>query len=104
MNTAFKEVQFLPALTAEMVVSDGSNRTFCPLCAKVEPRRRTRASAPADSTRLPRPQADRSRGEAALLALLALSSMLCIGQAVMTAAVMAPNWPKFQAWVAQLLG
>lgn len=103
MNATFKQTQILPLLTAEMIVSEGSNRTFCPQCARVKPRRQTRASATAVSTRLPRPQADRNPAEVALLAVLTLSAAFCIGHALVTVVELTPNWPHFQAWVAQLI-
>lgn len=103
VNATFKQYQLLPALTAELIVGEGSNRTFCPTFPGVEPKRHTRTSAPALSTRLPG-LPERSRGEAGMLALLTFSAVLCVAQAAVIAVESAPHWPQFQAWVTRLIG
>lgn len=103
MNAAFKQTQLLPALTAELIGSEGRDRTCCPQRGRVAPRRRTRASAPALSTRLPGLPA-RNRGEAGMLAVLTFSAVLGVAQAAVSAVESAPHWPQFQAWVTRLIG
>ena len=94
----------LPALTAEMFASGGRSQTFCPLCARMETRRNRCATMPPTSTQLPRPHADQNKAELALLAMLTLSAMFCLGQAAITAIELTSQWPMFRAWVAQMLG
>jgi hypothetical protein len=105
MNATFKQVQLLPALTSEMFVGRGDLKMFCPVCARVAPRRESRAVAPrTPAWQLPRPRVDESKAERALFAVLALSAFFCVGSALATMIELTPNWPTFQTWVVRLLG
>src|ERR1041384_5589849 len=104
MNVAFKQVQLLPVLTAEMLAGERSSRNLRPMPARPETRPAGRVTtAPASDPALPRPRTDRSLGEGALLAVLASSALFCVGQAFAPVAHVAPNWPAFTAWLAQWL-
>jgi hypothetical protein len=107
MNATFKQVQLLPALTPAMLLGEFAPQTFRPTRptqpapARVE----IPAATPhAAAHRLPRPVADQGTGESALFAVLALSTVLGLGQSLAPVLHWAPSLPSFTAWVAQLLG
>ena len=105
MNVTFKQVQLLPVLTPAMIVGERAARTLRATPAPVATGLETRAASSSVSDRqLPRSRPDRATGEQALFAVLGLSALICVGQALATMAAWSPNLPKFTAWVTQLIG
>lgn len=105
MNATFKQAQLLPVLTPEMFIGRDEMQTFCPICARVAPPRKSRTLTPRTAAgQLPRPRVDDSKAERGLFAVLALSAVFCVASAFATMIELTPHWPTFQAWVARLLG
>lgn len=110
MNVIFKQAQLLPALTPAMLAGERTPRSFCPTgltrpTSPTKARLATPAAAPpAPAGQLPRLGAELSTGERVLFAVLTLSAVICVGQALAPTLQWAPNLPRFTAWVGRLSG
>lgn len=103
MNVTFKQVQPLPRLDPAIFAAGKTPPTF----HSIQPPQQDRQAAHLAATPVvtePLPRLARNDAEEATFAILTLSAVLCVGQAIIAMIPWSASVPQFTAWVAQLIG
>ena len=103
-NMAFKQVQWLPTLTSELLVNTRtkSEVNLCPITKPTPAAKCGRAQAESACLRLPTTSFPVS--ERVVFAIVGLSAAVAAGQALMTMISPVPDWPLLGKLVGVLFG